>query len=55
MTTSLTLSEKDIQTIVYALEDKLYQPGYICEQKERAQIEEVLQAILIQFPLVERR
>jgi hypothetical protein len=55
MTLLLTLSEQDIQTLIFALEDKLYQPSYLVDEKERERIESVLKNILAQFPLMERR
>ena len=55
MNITLSLSEQHLQTLIFSLEYQLYQPSYLVNDVERAQVEEVLQILLKHFPSAERR
>ncbi|MCB1658459.1 MAG: hypothetical protein KDI39_09550 [Pseudomonadales bacterium] len=55
MDITLSLSEQHLQTLIFSLEYQLYQPSYLVNDVERAQVEEVLQILLKHFPSAERR
>ena len=55
MDITLSLSEQHLQTLIFSLEYQLYQPSYLVNDVERAQVEEVLQILLKHFPSAKRR
>lgn len=55
MNITLSLSEQHLQTLIFSLEYQLYQPSYLVNDVERAQVEEVLQILLKHFPSAKRR